>query len=352
MIYGKAATLCGRCGSDFMSFWTDKNVFITGADGFIGSWLAQKLIEEKANVITIVRDLKKDSNLRVMGIQDKVTIVEGDIADYSKVERAVNQFSADTCFHLAAQTMVSFAAQSPLPTFESNIKGTWTILEACRNSKSMERIVVASSDKAYGSQAKLPYEENAHLQGLFPYDASKACADILSRAYHNTYGMPVAVTRNANTYGGGHLNFTTLIPDAIRSTLQGKQFVIRSDGTYRRDYMYVKDAISAYLTLAENLHRKDVKGEAFNFGTGNPTSVLEVFDKISRLTGNKMKPKVLGTAKNEIKDQYLSIEKARKVLRWQPGYTLDQGLNETVDWYRNYLINKTLSKNFLGGGYK
>ncbi len=320
-----------------MGFWEDRNVLVTGTDGFIAAWLAQRLIEEKAHVITIARDLKKDSNFKMMGIRDRMTVAYGDIADFHKVTRVVNQFQADTVFHLAAQSIVQIANNWPLFTFESNIRGTWNVLEACRNSKTIERVVVASSDKAYGSQEKLPYTEDSPLLGLFPYDASKACADILARSYHMTYGLPVAITRNANTYGGGDLNFSRLVPDAVRCALQGKQFVVRSDGTFKRDYMYVKDAVAGYLALAENMQKPGVKGQAFNFGTGKPVTVLELLEKINRITGSKVKPKILGEAKNEIRDQYLSAEKVKKTFAWKPQYTLEQGLKETVDWYRNYL---------------
>jgi CDP-glucose 4,6-dehydratase len=271
-----------------------------------------------------------------MNIGDKITMIHGDIADYEKVQRTVNQFSVDTCFHLAAQAIVQFANHSPLSTFDSNIKGTWNILEACRNSKNIQRVVVASSDKAYGSQNKLPYKEDSPLLGLYPYDASKACADILARTYHNTYGLHVAVTRNANTFGGGDLNFSRLIPDAIRCAIKRREFIVRSDGKYKRDYMYVKDAISGYLVLAENLHKKDVQGQAFNFGTEKPVTVLELVEKISKLTNNKIKPKIIGKAGNEIKNQYLSIEKVKSYFGWTPKYTLERGLSETIEWYRNY----------------
>jgi len=281
--------------------------------------------------------LKKDANFKLMGIKERMTIIQADLVEYEKVQRAINQFSIDTCFHLAAQAIVQFANHSPLSTFESNIKGTWNVLEACRNSKNIERIVVASSDKAYGSQEKLPYTEDSPLLGLYPYDASKACADILARSYYHTYGLPAAITRNANTYGGGDLNFSRLVPDAIRCVLRKKQFVIRSDGTYKRDYMYVKDAVDGYLTVAENMQKKDVKGEAFNFGTGKPVSVLELFEQISRISGNKIKPKILGEAKHEIRDQYLSIKKVRKTFGWKPKYIIETGLKETIEWYRNYL---------------
>jgi CDP-glucose 4,6-dehydratase len=327
----------GKFGSDNMGFWEDRNVMVTGADGFVGSWLAMKLIEKGANVITITRDLKKDANFKLMGIENKMTIVHADLVDYDKVARAINQFSVNTCFHLAAQAIVQFANHSPVPTFESNIRGTWNLLEACRLARNMERVVVASSDKAYGAQNKLPYTEKSPLLGSYPYDASKACADILARSYHFTYDLPIAVTRNANTYGGGDLNFSRLVPDAIQCLLKKKQFVIRSDGTFKRDYMYVKDAVDAYLTLAENLHRRDVRGEAFNFGTGSPVTVLELFKILSDLTGSNIKPKILNQARNEIRDQYLSTEKVAKFFKWKPRYSLENGLKETLVWYKNYL---------------
>ncbi|MBS3097341.1 GDP-mannose 4,6-dehydratase [Candidatus Woesearchaeota archaeon] len=317
------------------NFWKGKNVFVTGADGFIGSWVAKFLVERKANVFTIIRDLKRVCSLDLLELRDKVEIIKGDIVDYSCVERIVNEKEIDAVFHLAAQALVGIANKSPLSTFESNIKGTWNILEACRVNKTVKRAVVASSDKAYGVQKKLPYTEESPLLGLYPYDASKACADILARSYFSTYGLPVAVTRNANTYGGGDLNFSRIIPDAIYSLLEGKQLIIRSDGTPERDYMYVKDAADGYLTLAENLDRKEVQGQAFNFGTGKPISVLNLFDKIAELTGKKdIKPKVLGQAKNEIDRQFLATDKVKKMLNWQPKYSLDEGLKETIEWYK------------------
>src|SRR3989338_6046834 len=315
--------------------WKNKSVFITGADGFIGAWLTKKLLEKKANVFILARDLKRENTYKLLGLKDKVTLIQGDLIDYSTIERILNEYSIDSCFHLAAQALVQVANKSPLSTFESNIKGTWNILEACRNTLSIERVIVASSDKAYGVQKKLPYTEETPLLGLFPYDASKACADILARSYFISFGLPVAVTRNANTYGGGDLNFSRIIPDAIYSLLEGKQLIIRSDGTPERDYMYVKDAADGYLTLAENLDRKEVQGQAFNFGTGKPISVLNLFDKIAELTGKKdIKPKVLGQAKNEIDRQFLATDKVKKMLNWQPKYSLDEGLKETIEWYK------------------
>ena len=315
--------------------WKERNIFITGADGFIGSWLARSLVEKGANVTLILRDMKKESGIDLQHIREDVTLVQGDICDYQTVLRILNEYAIDTCFHLAAQALVQIANASPLSTFESNIKGTYTILEACRTT-AVNRIVVASSDKAYGSQ-KTPYTEDSPLLGTFPYDASKVCADVLARSYALSYGMPIAVTRNANTYGGGDLNFSRIIPDAIRCVLQSKEFIIRSDGSPERDYLYVADAVSGYLCLAENVHRKDVQCQAFNFGTQKPVRVIDVFKKISELCGRKeAKLKILGTATNEIDRQYLSIEKARKALGWEPRHTLEQGLKETIAWYKDY----------------
>jgi len=318
--------------------WKNRNVFITGADGFIGAWLAKRLVGFKANVVILIRDLKCDATYRHLGLERVLTRVEGDLGDYRLLERILNEYSVDTCFHLAAQALVQVANRSPLSTFESNIRGTWNMLEACRNTKTIERVVVASSDKAYGVQAKLPYTEETPLLGLYPYDASKACADVLARSYAVSYGLPVAVTRNANTYGGGDLNFSRIIPDAIRSCLRNETFVIRSDGTPERDYMYVEDAVSGYLALAEQMESRGVRGEAFNFGTGQPVSVLKLFSTIARLCGRpKVKPRILGTARNEIDRQYLAIGKAKKILGWHPAYSLEHGLKSTIAWYKRYL---------------
>ncbi|MBU0628900.1 MAG: GDP-mannose 4,6-dehydratase [Nanoarchaeota archaeon] len=319
-------------------FWQSKNVFVTGADGFIGSWLAKTLIDKGANVFVIIRDIKRVCSLDLLKIKDKVNIIQGDIIDLPCVERIINEKEIDSVFHLAAQALVGVANKSPISTFESNIKGTWNVLEACRLNNNVKRVVVASSDKAYGVQKELPYKEDSPLLGNYPYDASKACADILTKSYAITYNLPVAITRNANTYGGADLNFSRIIPDAICSILKNSQFVIRSDGTLERDYMYVKDAVSGYLILAENIDKKGLKGQAFNFGTGKPISVLDLFKTISSVMGKKdIKPKILGTAKNEIDRQFLSIEKVKKTFDWQPKYSLEEGLKETVEWYNNNL---------------
>src|SRR3989338_2710931 len=317
--------------------WKSAKVLVTGADGFIGSHVAKALIEKNADVTTIVRDIKKTNNMGILDIKNKNNIVHGDLVNFKDCERAINEYDVELCFHIAAQAIVGPANRSPLSTFESNIKGTWNILETCRVSKTIKGLIIASSDKAYGQQKKLPYTEDSPLNGYFPYDASKACAEIIARSYYMTYSLPLAITRNANTYGPADMNMSRIIPDVITSLLNGKQPIIRSDGTPERDYMYIKDAVSAYLALAENLHRKDVVGQAFNFGTGKPVKVIELYNKIIKLMGRSIKPKILGEAKNEIDRQYLSIEKARRILKWQPKYGLSDGLKETIDWYKkNY----------------
>lgn len=319
-----------------VNFWEDKNVLVTGADGFIGGWIAKGLVEKGANVATIMRDVRKKNNIEVLGIKNKINIIYGDLINFSDCERAINEYEIECCFHIAAQAIVRIANNSPLSTFESNIRGTWNIMEACRLSKSVKGVVVATSDKAYGQQKVLPYTEDSPLLGYYPYDASKACADIITTYYFKTYNVPVAVTRNANTYGMADMNFSRLVPEVILSLLKGKEPVIRSDGTPERDYMFIRDAVNAYLALGENLHRKDVAGQAFNFGTGVPISVLELYNKITSIMGKSVKPKILNQAENEIDKQYLSIEKVKKVLGWQPKYSLDEGLKETIEWYKNY----------------
>jgi len=317
--------------------WTDKSVFVTGADGFIGGWVAKTLVEKGAKVTVIVRDLKKKNALDVHNIKEKVNLVQGDIIDQELMNRIMNEYSIEYVFHLAAQALVEIANNSPLSTFESNIKGTWTILEAARLNKNIKGVVVASSDKAYGDQDKLPYTEDQPLHGLYPYDASKVCTDVLSQSYSKSYNLPVAITRNANTYGGGDMNMSRIIPDSVISCLKGKELIIRSDGTPERDYMYIKDAVEAYLLLAANLNKEEIKGQAFNFGTEKPVSVLDLFKLIAKLTDSKEDPVVTGKATNEIDRQYLAIEKVKKLLDWQPKYSLEQGLKETIAWYKEHL---------------
>lgn len=331
--------------------WKGKNVFVTGGNGFLGSWLVNDLVKKGANVTCLIRDTIVNSNLQLLGISDKVNVVYGSLEDYYTVERGMNEFETEVCFHVAAQAIVGLANKSPLPTFETNIKGTWNVLEACRQ-LGVKRIVVASSDKAYGEHKELPYKEDFSLNGLTPYEASKSCTDLLARTYAKTYGMAVAVTRCGNIYGGGDLNLSRIIPGTIKSVLNSERPIIRSDGTPVRDYIYVQDAVSAYIALAEQLDRKEVAGEAFNFGTQEPVSVLDLVKKIIAVAGKNpsqdgstgpsrnsdlgVEPKILNEAKNELQAQYLDWAKAKKVLGWKPKYNLDDGLKETTEWYRKF----------------
>jgi CDP-glucose 4,6-dehydratase len=318
-------------------YWKNKNVFITGATGFLGSWTANRLVEEGASVVILIRDWVSQSNLVLSTMLDKVAAVHGELEDYFVLERAFNEYEIDTCLHLGAQTIVGTANRSPLSTFEANIKGTWNVLEAARTSKLLRRIVVASSDKAYGSQEVLPYTEEMELKAFYPYDVSKACSDLLAISYFHTYGLPVAITRCGNFYGGGDLNFNRIVPGTIRSLCFDESPVIRSDGTYVRDYIYIEDAVDAYLTLARMLDHEEVRGEAFNFGTEQPIRVSDLVNKIIKLSGkNHLKPTILGSGKNEIIEQYLSSAKAKRMLGWESRYPLEEGLQKTYHWYEKF----------------
>jgi CDP-glucose 4,6-dehydratase len=304
----------------------------------LGSWLTIALVDAGAAVTGLVRDQVPFSHLRRSGYQDRIRGVRGDVTDYKLVERVLNEYEIDVVFHLAAQTIVPIANRAPLSTFETNIKGTWTLLEAARRAPKIRRVVVASSDKAYGAHEELPYTEDGPLLGHHPYDVSKACADRIAQTYAATYDLPVAVTRCANIYGGGDLNWSRLIPGTIRSVIRGKPPVIRSDGTLIRDYVYVQDAVAAYLRLAECMGVPGVTGEAFNFGMDDPKSVMEVVQAIIGVSEQPMlEPIVLAEACNEIHAQYLDSRKARRLLGWAPRYSLRDGLRETMAWYREFL---------------
>ncbi len=319
-------------------FWFDRPALVTGCTGFLGSWLSIALVEAGATVVGLIRDEVPFSHLRRSGYQNRIAVVRGDVTDYELIERALNEYEIDTVFHLAAQTIVPIANRSPISTFETNIKGTWTLLEAARRSPTITRVALASSDKAYGAHDTLPYTEDAPLLGCYPYDASKACAELIARTYAVTYGLPIAVTRCANLYGGGDLNWSRIFPGTVRSVIRGERPIVRSDGTMVRDYLYVRDAVNAYLTLAERLDDPEVRGEPFNFGMDNPKPVLEIVQTIIAVSDYPdLEPVVLADAPNEIQAQYLDSGKAKRVLGWAPRYSLEEGLKETLAWYREFL---------------
>ena len=321
------------------SFWKNHNVFVTGASGLLGSSMVEELLARGASVTCLVRDWVHGSKLLDSDYLSRCNIVRGELIDYDLLLRAINEYEIDSVFHLGAQTIVGTASRSPISTFEANIKGTWNVLEACRQcSGKMQRVLVASSDKAYGSHDKLPYTEDTPLVGRFPYDVSKSCTDLISMSYYHTYGTPVSVTRCGNLFGAGDLNFNRLIPGTIRSALLDETPVIRSDGKFVRDYFYVADAVDAYLRLAEKMPGEDFTGEDFNFGTETPLSVIELVDRILKVMGKThLQPEILNQASHEIREQYLDCTKARRMLEWQPQRTFEEGLQETIDWYRSWL---------------
>ena len=318
-----------------VNFWKNRNVFVTGATGLLGSCLVTELLQREANVVCLVRDWVPASRLIRSGAAAEATLVHGELEDHALLVRVLNEYEIGSVFHLGAQTIVGTASRSALSTFEANVRGTWNILEACRScSKLVERVLVASSDKAYGIHDQLPYTEEMPLEGRFPYDVSKSCADLISLSYFHTYRLPVAITRCGNLFGGGDLNFNRLIPGTIRSALRHQPPVIRSDGKFIRDYFYVQDAAAAYLQLAERLPGESFLGQAFNFGTETPVSVLDLVQRILELMGKTtLVPVVLNQASHEIPRQYLDCSKARRMLGWKPRYRLDDALMETIAWY-------------------
>jgi CDP-glucose 4,6-dehydratase len=319
-------------------FWLDRPTFVTGGTGLVGSWLVNRLRQSGADVVCLVRDWVPQSELVRSSTIDKVRVVRGDVRDQALIERALGEYEIDTVIHLAAQTIVGIANRNPISTFETNVGGTWALLEACRRSSSVKQVVVASSDKAYGDHEQLPYDETSALQGRHPYDVSKSCADLIAHTYAFTYGLPVVITRCGNFYGGGDLNWNRIVPGTIRSVLRGQHPVIRSDGSFIRDYFYVEDGAAAYMLLAEKLaENPGLRGEAFNFSNEIQVTVLEIVRAILGIMESKLPPRILGEAANEIRHQYLSAAKARKMLGWAPLFTLEKGLQKTVDWYREFL---------------
>jgi CDP-glucose 4,6-dehydratase len=323
------------------SFWQDRPVFVTGGTGLVGSWLVNRLIEAGADVVCLVRDWTPQSEMIRAGSIEKVKVIRGDVRDREILERILGEYEIDTVIHLAAQTIVTIANRNPISTFETNIAGTWNLLEACRRSPKVKQIVVASSDKAYGDQEALPYNENTPLQGQHPYDVSKSAADLIAHTYAKSYALPVAITRCGNFYGGGDLNWNRIIPGTIRSILRNQRPIIRSDGEYIRDYFYVEDGAAAYMLLAEQLAENgNLKGEAFNFSNEIQVSVREIVEKVINLMKSSLKPEVLNQTSNEIRHQYLSAEKARRILSWRPLFSLDQGLLLTIEWYKKIFAHE------------
>lgn len=318
--------------------WQDRTTFVTGATGLLGGWLVPRLLDLGADVVCLVRDWVPQCELVRRQAIERVKVVRGDVRDQALLERVLGEYEIDTIFHLAAQTIVGIANRNSISTFKTNIGGTWALLESCRRSPKVRQIVLASSDKAYGTQEKLPYDEDMPLQGRHPYDASKSCADLIAQAYATTYGLPLAITRCGNFYGGGDLNWNRIVPGTIRSVLRGQPPVIRSDGNYIRDYIYVEDAAAAYILLAERLaENHNLYGQAFNFSNEVQITVLQLVEKILALMGSNLKPDIRNEASNEIRAQYLSAAKARRVLGWSPLFTLEEGLRRTIEWYQNFL---------------
>ncbi len=322
-----------------IDYWNRKRVFVTGATGLVGSWLVKALLEKQAYVVLLIRDSDPQSELIRSQIIQQTTVVNGELENLSSIERAINEHEIDTVFHLGAQTIVGTALRNPLPTFEANIRGTYHLLECCRlHWPLIKRIVIASSDKAYGTSPQLPYTEDMPLRGEHPYDVSKSCTDLIALSYFHTYKLPIGIARCGNIYGGGDLNWSRIIPGTIKSLYEGRSPEIRSDGLFTRDYIYVRDVVEAYLQLAQNLDHINIAGEAFNFGPNRPYNVLELVQILQNLMNcAHLKPFILNQAKAEIKDQTLCSKKAQRLLNWAPKYSLEQGLNETIYWYKSYL---------------
>lgn len=334
------------------NIWRDRPVLVTGGTGLVGSWLSRRLHEAGAEVVCLVRDWVPRSEVIRSRTLEHVNVVRGDICDRDLVERTLGEYEIDTVFHLAAQTIVGIANRNPLSTFETNVAGTWNVLEACRRSPAVRAVVIASSDKAYGDQEVLPYSEDTPLEGRHPYDVSKSCADLLSQAYGKTYGSPVAITRCGNFYGGGDLNWNRIVPGTIRSILRGERPVIRSDGKFVRDYFYVEDGAAAYMLLAERLLAdRSLAGKSYNFSNEIQVTVTELVNLILEKMESSLQPDIRNEASNEIRHQYLSAERARKELGWEPLFTLQEGLARTIAWYRDFIggPDDILSRRELAG---
>jgi CDP-glucose 4,6-dehydratase len=326
-------------GAQDVSFsWKGRRALVTGATGIVGSWLCEELVRRGADVVALVLDTDSRSRFYSEGIDRSCAIVDGDLSDFNACMRAINVHDAEVVFHLGAQTIVGAALRDPLECFESNIRGTYNLLEAARRLPGLaERFVVASSDKAYGDSPVLPYTEDMPLRGIHPYDVSKSCTDLLSLTYAHAYGMHVTVARCGNIYGGGDLNWSRIVPGTIRSFLEGERPILRSDGSLVRDYIYVRDVVDAYIALAEQADRPEVSGEAFNFSPRSEVSVLQIVEAIRAAMGSTLEPDIRNTATMEIRKQVLDASKARAVLNWECRFDLNEGLRETIAWYRQFL---------------
>jgi CDP-glucose 4,6-dehydratase len=333
------------------AFWQDRPTLVTGGTGLVGGWLVSRLLESGADIVCLVRDWVPQSELIQNGWTQRVRIVRGDVCDQTLLERILGEYEIDTVFHLAAQAVVGVANRNPVSTLETNIRGTWSVLEACRRSPQVKQIVTASSDKAYGDHDNLPYREETPLAGRHPYDVSKSCADLIARSYATTYNLPVAITRCGNFYGGGDLNWNRIVPGTIRAVLRGLRPIIRSDGLFVRDYFYVEDGAAAYMLLAEQLARRpELAGEAFNFSNELGLTVLDLVNEILRLMDVAATPQVLNEARHEIRNQSLCAAKARRLLTWRPLYNLEEGLQQTITWYKHFLEQGTCPTYGLSAG--
>jgi CDP-glucose 4,6-dehydratase len=325
--------------------WQGRRALVTGATGMVGSWMVKRLLAEGVEVVALVRDWNPHSELIRSGDINRVNVINGSLEDYAALDRAINKHEVDTVFHLGAQTIVGTALRSPYQTFEANIRGTYNLLEVCRLQSSMVKsIVIASSDKAYGDVEVLPYNEEMPMNGRHPYDVSKSCTDLLAATYSHTYGMPITIARCGNIYGGGDLNWSRIVPGTILSVVKNESLLIRSDGTFLRDYIYVLDVVEAYMLLASRANEAGVRGAGFNFSCEEPMNVLDISGKVKEIMGRTdLAPTILNQAKAEIRDQYLDSRKAREVLDWSPRYGTEEGLRQTIGWYLEFLKADTVS---------
>lgn len=318
------------------NFWKGKKVLVTGYEGFIGSWLCKKLLETEAEIYGLdIKTYRKDTILTENELK-KINVIKGSVENFNLVYNLIRKNKIEIVFHLAAKSIVGDCLHAPLKALKTNVEGTWNVLETCRLAGCVKTIVVASSDKAYGEHKKLPYKEDTPLQGNHPYDVSKSCSDLISQMYHHTFGLPVIITRCGNVYGPGDFNFSRIVPDAVRCAITGKTFLIRSNGKYTRDYIYVEDVVKGYILLAENAERLNLYGEAFNFSNEKPLSVIELVKKIYEIANKQPVLKILNKAHYEIRDQFLSSTKVKKILGWKPDYSMKKALNKTYKWYKKF----------------